>query len=60
VRPNTALAKAAGISLGTANAIQVNSKMQTNIIDIYACGDCIEHFHLITNKPVYRPLGLRR
>ena len=57
VRPNTALAKAAGISLGTANAIQVNSKMQTNIIDIYACGDCIEHFHLITNKPVYRPLG---
>lgn len=57
VRPNTALAKAAGISLGTANAIQVNSKMQTNINDIYACGDCIEHFHLITNKPVYRPLG---
>lgn len=57
VRPNTTLAKAAGISLGTANAIQVNSKMQTNINDIYACGDCIEPFHLITNKPVYRPLG---
>ena len=57
VRPNTALASAAGVELGVAGAIRVNEKMQTNLPDIYACGDCIEHFHVVTQKPVYRPLG---
>jgi NADPH-dependent 2,4-dienoyl-CoA reductase/sulfur reductase-like enzyme/rhodanese-related sulfurtransferase len=57
VRPNTSLAKAAGVELGAFGGIKVNSKMQTNIADIYACGDCIEQFHLVTEKTVYRPLG---
>ena len=57
VRPNTNLAKLAGIELGSFGAIKVNKKMQTNIKDIYACGDCIEQFNLITGKPIYRPLG---
>ncbi|MBN1778390.1 MAG: FAD-dependent oxidoreductase [Clostridiales bacterium] len=57
VRPNTALAKAAGIELGVAGAFRVNTRMQTNLPDIYACGDCIEHFDLVTGKPFYRPLG---
>lgn len=57
VRPNTELAAAAGIELGVAGAIRVNSKMQTNLPGIYACGDCIEHYHVVTGKPVYRPLG---
>ncbi|MGI6175160.1 MAG: FAD-dependent oxidoreductase [Christensenellales bacterium] len=57
VRPSTGLAKDAGIELGVAEAIRVNEKMQTNLPDIYACGDCIEHFHVVTGKPVYRPLG---
>lgn len=57
VRPSTGLAKTAGIELGIAGAIRVNEKMQTNLPDIYACGDCIEHFHVVTGKPVYRPLG---
>ena len=57
VRPNTALAAAAGLELGAAGAIRVNTKMQTSQPDIYACGDCAEQFHLITEKPVYRPLG---
>jgi len=57
VRPNTILAKSIGITLGKTGAIQVNSSMQTNISDIYACGDCIETFSAITGKPVYRPLG---
>ena len=57
VRPNTEIAAAAGIELGVSRAIHVNSKMETNITDIYACGDCIEQTHLITGKPVYRPLG---
>ena len=57
IRPNTELAAAAGIELGVAGAIRVNTRMQTNIPDIYACGDCIEHFHAVTRKPVWRPLG---
>jgi NADPH-dependent 2,4-dienoyl-CoA reductase/sulfur reductase-like enzyme/rhodanese-related sulfurtransferase len=57
VRPNTEIAKAAGVELGASRAIIVNSKMETNLTDIYACGDCIEQTHLITGKPVYRPLG---
>lgn len=57
VRPNTALAKNIGITLGITGGIKVNERMQTNIEDIYACGDCIETFSTITGKPVYRPLG---
>lgn len=57
VRPNTALAEAAEIELGVSGAIRVNTKMQTSQPDIYACGDCIEQFHAVTGKPVYRPLG---
>ena len=57
VRPNTELAAAAGIELGVAGAIRVNTRMQTNVPDVYACGDCIEHFHVVTGKPVWRPLG---
>lgn len=57
VRPNTEIAREAGIEIGVTKAIKVNNKMQTNITDIYACGDCIETFSTITGKPVYRPLG---
>jgi rhodanese-related sulfurtransferase len=31
--------------------------MRTNIIDVYACGDCIQQFSVITGKAIYRPLG---
>jgi len=57
VRPNTELAAAAGIELGVAGAIRVNARMQTNLPGIYACGDCIEQFHVVTGKRIYRPLG---
>lgn len=57
VRPNITLAKNAGIKIGVTGAIQVNKRMETNIKDISACGDCIETFSSITGKPVYRPLG---
>ncbi len=57
VRPNTELAEQAGIELGQTKAIKVDKKMQTNLPDIYACGDCIETFSIITGKPSYKPLG---
>ena len=57
VRPNTELAKTAGVVLGASGAILVNECMETNLPDIFACGDCIEQFHVVTGKQVYRPLG---
>jgi len=57
VRPNTGLARNIGMTLGKTGGITVNEKMETSIQDIYACGDCIETFSLITGKPIYRPLG---
>lgn len=41
VRANNALAKEAGIE--TDRAVIVNEKMETNIPDIYACGDCAQY-----------------
>lgn len=57
VRPHVELAKEAGIELGVTGAIKVNPFMETSVADIYAAGDCIEQYHSITGKPVYRPLG---
>lgn len=57
VRPNTKLATDIGLELGTSGAIKVNTKMQTNLPDIYAVGDVAESFSVITGKPIYRPLG---
>lgn len=57
VKPATDLAKQAGVELGVTGAIKVDEKMRTNVKDIYACGDCIEQFHVVTRKTVYRPMG---
>lgn len=57
IKPNTALAKNMGIELGVTGAIKVDKHMRTNIEDVYSCGDCIEMFNTINDKPIYRPLG---
>ncbi len=57
IKPNIELAKNAGVEIGETGAIKVNVRMETNIPDIYSCGDCIETFSSITGKAVYRPLG---
>lgn len=57
VRPNTKLAESIGVKLGSSGAIEVNTKMQTNIPDVYAVGDAAESYSVLTGKPLYRPLG---
>ena len=57
VRPVVDIAVDAGIELGITGAIKVNSRMQTNIPDIYACGDCVEKINMISHTPVWFPLG---
>ncbi|TLD42674.1 MAG: NADH dehydrogenase [Candidatus Jettenia ecosi] len=57
IRPNTKLAQEAGIEIGTTRAIKVNERMETNIPDVYAIGDCAENIHLVTGKPAWIALG---
>lgn len=57
VRPNTGLAQSIGVDLGPTGAISVNNRMETSVEDVYAAGDNTESMNLITNKPVYLPLG---
>ena len=57
VKPNVEIATDAGIEIGETGAIKVNNKMQTNIPDIYAAGDCAEKTHLVSKTPVWIPLG---
>ncbi|MCX7786217.1 MAG: FAD-dependent oxidoreductase [Spirochaetes bacterium] len=51
VRPDTKLAKAAGLQIGTTGGIKVNEYLQTSDPDIYAVGDAIEFPNPITGKP---------
>lgn len=55
-RPQTTLTQAAGITLGVKDAILVNRKMETNLPDIYAAGDCAETYHNLLAKNMYLPL----
>ena len=57
VRPETAIAKDAGIELNPRGSIVVNNKMQTNIPNIYAVGDAVEVEDFITKKPAFIPLA---
>lgn len=57
IKPNSEIAKDAGIVIGDTGAIRVNKLMQTSIENIYACGDCCEEKHLISGKYVWVPLG---
>jgi NADH oxidase (H2O2-forming) len=57
VRANTQLAVNAGIVLGDTKGIRTNSRMETNVTDVYAVGDCAETNHIVTHKPVLPQLG---
>lgn len=57
LRPNIQLAEIAGVRLGNTGAIAVDWKLQTNVSNIYAAGDCVEVKNLVTGKPDYIPLG---
>ena len=57
VRPNAALAAAAGLELGVKGAIKVDGRMQTGDPNIWAAGDCVASVHRLTGKPTYIALG---
>lgn len=57
VTPEIELAKSAGVEIGATGAIKVNSRMMTNLPDIYAAGDCVEKINMISYTPMWIPLG---
>ena len=57
VRPNSKLAKEAGLAVGSFGGILVNDRMQTSDPFIYAGGDCVEITHLVSGQTVHMPLG---
>lgn len=57
VRPDSALARSAGLEVGKRGHIRVNGFMQTNDPDIYAAGDAVEVGDFVSHEPVAVPLG---
>ena len=57
VRPDVRLAQTAGVTTGTHGALRVNRRMETNLPDIYAAGDCVATYHRLLEADTYLPLG---
>jgi NADPH-dependent 2,4-dienoyl-CoA reductase/sulfur reductase-like enzyme/peroxiredoxin family protein/TusA-related sulfurtransferase/rhodanese-related sulfurtransferase len=57
VRPESDLARAAGLDLGPKGHIVVNEAMQTSDPDIYAVGDAIQVYNPVTGAPTAIPLA---
>jgi NADPH-dependent 2,4-dienoyl-CoA reductase/sulfur reductase-like enzyme/rhodanese-related sulfurtransferase len=57
VRPDSSLAKDAGLKLGVRGCIAVDSFMLTSDPDIYAVGDAVEVIDFMSGKPAFIPLA---
>ncbi|CAG35279.1 FAD-dependent oxidoreductase [Desulfotalea psychrophila] len=57
IRPNTELAKAAGLAVGQFGGLLVDRRMRTSDPHIYAGGDCVEVRNLVSGANQMMPLG---
>lgn len=57
VRPNSELAKAAGIAVNQRGGVIVDEHLQTSVPDIYAVGDVIEVTNYVTKEKTMIPLA---
>lgn len=57
VKPETSLAKAAGLELGPRGGIKTDDRMQTSDPFIYAVGDAVEVTDFVTRQPSLIPLA---
>ena len=55
--PDVDLAKKAGLKIGKTGGIEVNRYLQTSDPSIYAAGDCIEGWHMISGKKTITALA---
>ena len=54
-RPDSNLAKSAGIDVGATGGIRTDRRMRTSVDGIWAAGDCVETFHLVSQRPAMPP-----
>lgn len=57
VRPESRLAREAGLKIGSFGDVEVNEYMQTSDPDIYAGGDCVANINTVTGQKVFVPMG---
>jgi NADPH-dependent 2,4-dienoyl-CoA reductase/sulfur reductase-like enzyme len=58
VRPNSELARSAGIACGATGGITTDARMRsTSHEGVWAAGDCVETFHRISRRPIHVALG---
>ena len=57
IRPETALAKSAGLKIGETGGIWVNEYLETSAEGVYAVGDAIEFPNPLTGKPALNSLA---
>jgi NADPH-dependent 2,4-dienoyl-CoA reductase/sulfur reductase-like enzyme/rhodanese-related sulfurtransferase len=57
VRPETRLAKAAGLAIGATGGILVDDRMRTSSPNIYAVGDAVEVREFVSGEPALIPLA---
>ncbi|MGD9610117.1 MAG: FAD-dependent oxidoreductase [Desulfovibrionaceae bacterium] len=57
VTPNSQIAKDAGLNVSARGGIIVDTTMRTSDPDIFAGGDCVEVKNLVTDQPMFLPLG---
>ena len=57
VRPDSALAAAAGLALGAHGGVAVDAHMRTDADRVWAAGDCCQTRHLLHDGAAYVPLG---
>ncbi|HEX8116352.1 MAG TPA: FAD-dependent oxidoreductase [Pyrinomonadaceae bacterium] len=57
VRPEVALAVAAGLEVGESGAVRTDEGQRTSAPGVYAAGDCCEVTHKVSGRRVWHPLG---
>jgi NADPH-dependent 2,4-dienoyl-CoA reductase/sulfur reductase-like enzyme len=57
VKPHVSLAQEAGLEIGAAGGIVVNKYLQSSDPDIYAVGDCVEGWDMMTGRKTLCPLA---
>ena len=57
VRPNVALAREAGIPIGSSGGIVVDNRMRTQADGVWAAGDCVETWHRLSGQRMVVALG---
>ncbi|WP_433338939.1 FAD-dependent oxidoreductase [Spirillospora sp. CA-294931] len=57
VRPNSGLAEAAGVEIGSTGGIVTDRRMRTRAEGVWAAGDCVQTRHLVSGEPVAIALG---